>query len=170
MRNLAYWVCNVGKGKLGVMPRPLGGESLESQMERLKGEGTDVLVSMLTESEIDKLDLRREPEACSKKGIRFLNFPIQDQNVPPDRASFGQLVRDLTSELLAGKGVVIHCHGGIGRSGLTAACILVGQGRSPEAACLTVSMARRYEVPSTEQQRLWISSWASEPTYVPDQE
>jgi protein-tyrosine phosphatase len=170
MRNLAYWVCNVGRGNLGIMPRPLGGQALESQMNQLKTEGTDVLVSMLTAPEVDELDLRKEPEACSKKGIRFLNFPVPDQSVPPDRAAFEQLIRDLTGELLAGRGVVIHCHGGIGRSGLAAACILVGQGRSPEGACLTVSMARRYEVPSTEEQRQWISSWPSYQTSLRDRE
>jgi protein-tyrosine phosphatase len=53
--------------------------------------------------------------------------------------------------------VAIHCRGGIGRSSLMAAAVLVQLGAAPEQAWDTVSVARGMPVPETEEQRAWLT-------------
>ena len=52
-----------------------------------------------------------------------------------------RVIRQVVAELLAGRGVVVHCWGGIGRSGFIAAGVLVAFGRAPEEATRIVNRA-----------------------------
>jgi protein-tyrosine phosphatase len=55
--------------------------------------------------------------------------------------------------------VAVHCYGGIGRSPLVAAAVLVRSGRSAQAAWQLVGRARGLRVPDTDDQRDWLSSF-----------
>ncbi len=50
--------------------------------------------------------------------------PIPDFGTPQDIASFYALVRETADKLRAGTNVLVHCAGGIGRTGTFAGCIL----------------------------------------------
>jgi protein-tyrosine phosphatase len=50
---------------------------------------------------------------------------------------------------------------GIGRSALLAACVLVGQGLTTEAAFERISKARGTKVPDTEEQIQWVLEFSS---------
>ncbi|MFZ4778647.1 MAG: protein-tyrosine phosphatase family protein [Terrimicrobiaceae bacterium] len=52
-----------------------------------------------------------------------------------------RVIRLLVAELLAGRGVVVHCWGGIGRSGFITAGVLVALGRTPDEATRIVDRA-----------------------------
>jgi hypothetical protein len=64
---------------------------------------------------------------------------------PVDRVGEGlhsiRVIRLVVAELLAGRGVVVHCWGGVGRSGLIAAGALVAFGRTPHEASHAVHQA-----------------------------
>jgi len=51
-----------------------------------------------------------------------------------------------------GKNIAIHCRAGIGRTGLSASCLLICDGYSAEAAMDMVSAARGVQIPDTEEQ------------------
>jgi len=51
------------------------------------------------------------------------------------------VIRRVVVELLAGRGVVVHCWGGVGRSGFIAAGVLVAFGRTPDEAARIVNRA-----------------------------
>ena len=52
-----------------------------------------------------------------------------------------RVIRQVVAELLAGRGVVVHCWGGIGRSGFIAAGVLVAFGQTPDEATRIVDQA-----------------------------
>jgi hypothetical protein len=52
-----------------------------------------------------------------------------------------RVIREVVVELRAGRGVVVHCWGGIGRSGFIAAGVLVAFGRTPDGATHIVDQA-----------------------------
>ncbi len=63
MRAELYWICNVGDGRLGVMPRPRGGDWLIDEVASLRELGVDVVISLLEAHEIEELEIREEENA-----------------------------------------------------------------------------------------------------------
>ncbi len=85
---------------------------------------TDCL-TLLENSELAKFRVQRLFAELSRAGIRCHHLPMADGAVPED---FGRLERalDFLKRLLtAGRIVVVHCYGGLGRTGLVTACFLL---------------------------------------------
>jgi protein-tyrosine phosphatase len=55
--------------------------------------------------------------------IEHIKFPINDGQTPADMVTFKSLVDDLVTRLHKGQVVVLHCKGGLGRTGLVSACV-----------------------------------------------
>ncbi len=151
-----YWIDSLWPGKLAISARPRGGDWLGDEVEGWRGEGIDVVVSLLTDEELPELGLEREADTAARHGLRFMNLPIPDRGVPASSAVAATFVEDLRKQLEQGHNAVIHCRQGIGRSGMIAAALLVKQGSSPSEAMQRVSQIRGVTVPETEQQRAWL--------------
>jgi protein-tyrosine phosphatase len=136
--------------------RHRSGDWLEDEVEGWRKEGVDVVVSLLTKSENEELDLTREASLVREKGIRFSSFPIEDRGVPSSSAKTDKLVEQLGAEIRPGKNVVIHCRQGIGRSSLISAAVLVSGGEDLKQALSHISQVRGVEVPETTEQRNWL--------------
>lgn len=63
-----------------------------------------------------------------------------------------KLVDDIVDAMSAGENVVVHCRGGLGRSGTIAACFLVARGRAPGEAIRLVRSARPGAVEVRDQE------------------
>ena len=139
-------------GRLAVMSRPSGGDALVRALQGLRRKGIDALVCALTEGERDLLGLAAEPELARDAGLAFIDFPIADFSVPDDD-DLAELAAKLAVRLRSGDYVVVHCRGGIGRSGTVAAAALIALGATAEQAMELVSEARGVPAPETESQR-----------------
>jgi len=66
-------------------------------------------------------------------------------------------VRDLVAwireRLRGGDNVVVHCRGGLGRTGTIAACVLVARGVEPDEAMRLVRASRPGAIESEAQER-----------------
>jgi protein-tyrosine phosphatase len=144
-----------GPGKLSTMAHPRGGADLAEDMTALRSAGVDVLVSALTESELDETELHDEVVSAEKAGLRFVSLPIADRGLP-DHSQVLPTLRSLAVELGTGIHVVTHCWSGIGRSSLLTATIMVLTGVAPDDAWRLISEARGCTVPETTAQRDWI--------------
>lgn len=160
MRAEIYWIKGVEPHRIATMPRPRAGDWLEDEIDSLKSQGVDALVSLLTPGEVMYMDLEQEPESCSACGIEFISFPIEDRETPESKTVTLQVVQQLAELVKEGKGVAIHCFAGIGRSTLIAACVLAYLGIEPRAALRFIEESRLCEVPDTPEQREWIYSFA----------
>src|SRR6266852_3083596 len=149
MNTQIYWIEGPWPGRLAISPRPRGGEWLEDEIRAWSQSGTDVVVSLLTRDEMTDLDLSNEAELCRASNISFISFPIEDLGVPASRGDALNLITEVECLLVEGHNIVIHCRGGIGRSGLLAASLLVSSGIEPEEAIRRVSAARGVSVPET---------------------
>jgi protein-tyrosine phosphatase len=126
---------------------------LDADLLRLRDEhGAKTLVTLLTDEELVWARIQRLSEACRSHGIEQLRLPIRDRGVPEDPAALVRLVEQILSRLRAGETVVVHCMGGLGRSGLVAACALVADGRRPSRAIADVRRARRGAIETTAQE------------------
>lgn len=155
-----YWISRSGSGRLATLSRPRGPELLNREIAHLRDQGVDILVSLLTDDEVHDLFLQDEAAACTRASIEFLWFPIADRTAPASIPKTAEFVRGLKEKMDTGRTVAIHCRGGIGRSSVIAACILVLEGAPSEVAFDRISIARGWEVPNTEEQREWVASFA----------
>ncbi|HLZ69628.1 MAG TPA: tyrosine protein phosphatase [Dehalococcoidia bacterium] len=160
MKAELYWIQDVGRGRLAMLPRPRAGDWLREEIASLRDDGVDVLVSLLTPYEIGELELDDEPRCCAAIGMEFVSFPIEDMRVPPSVEDTQRLVARLLAQLAAGKGVAVHCRAGIGRSSTIAACVLVEAGVSPEDAFARITAVRGVALPDTDEQREWVQRFA----------
>jgi len=68
-------------------------------------------------------------------------FPIRDFNVPDDKTAFIALAKTVAGRLLAGENILVHCAGGIGRTGTFAISVLLALHIDMDEAFNTVEIA-----------------------------
>jgi hypothetical protein len=104
--------------------------------------GASVLVTLLEEDEMSEIGLDGLLASVRDAGLESVWFPIRDCTAPSNVVETGRLVSRILDQLTAGRTVVIHCAGGIGRSGTIAACCLVAAGQDPARAIELVREVR----------------------------
>ena len=55
-------------------------------------------------------------------------FPIEDFGVPSDKQKFFEFTDNVAQSVLSGKNILVHCAGGVGRTGMFANCLLLAMG------------------------------------------
>jgi len=150
-----YTVARDLPGTLSIMAAPPGGAGLAAALAALRRDGVEVLVSLLPPEQAGALQLAAEPAAAVDAGLEFHALPIPDFGVP-DRAAAEAPLAALAGALAAGRHVAVHCWGGVGRSSLVAAALLVRTGVAPAAAWARIAAVRGVPVPETDAQRTWI--------------
>jgi protein-tyrosine phosphatase len=156
-----YWIDGTLPGHLAISARPRGGDWLEDEVFAWRESGVAVVASLLTPSETAELSLEDEPTLCAMHGLAFLSLPIPDRDIPESDAAALELVSTLGAELERGRGVLIHCRQGVGRSGMIAAAVLIAGGCTADDAMRAVSSARGLPVPETDAQAAWLSRMAA---------
>jgi protein-tyrosine phosphatase len=155
-----FWINPGANGRLAIVPRPRGNEWLANDLNALRRDGIDILVSMLTRAEAAELGLAREQACCEEAGMEFRSFPIPDHNVPASYRDLHELAEALATERRHGKNIGAHCCAGIGRSSLLLAAVLCVEGISPERALCLISKGRGMQVPDTQEQAEWLVAFA----------
>ncbi len=131
---------------------------LDADLQRLREHyKVDRLVSLMQAHEYDMLQIANLVERARAHGIAVRRFPIRDVSAPPARAMtrFIRMIEAIVDDVRAGRTVVIHCRGGVGRTGLVAASCLVALGHEPGDAIRRVRSARPGAVEVEEQER-WV--------------
>jgi protein-tyrosine phosphatase len=161
MKTEVYWVTGPWPGRLGIVPRPRGGDWLADEVRAWRAAGLHVVTSLLTPDEVAELDLQQEAARSREEGVEFQSFPIPDYGLPRSRASFLEWVHGLEKALQSGRNVGVHCRQGIGRSSVVVASLLVAAGEDADEAFRRIEKARGRPVPDTAEQRKWVSEMAS---------
>ncbi len=137
MQAKVYWVAGPWRGRLGILPRPRGGDWLKDETAAWRAAGVDMVVSLLEAEEEGEMILEGEAAAASASGIEFRTLPIPDRGVPASLESVAGLADDIVEALDVGKNVAVHCRQGIGRSGLIVGGVLVAAGSDVPTALRT---------------------------------
>lgn len=115
---------------------------------------TEVLVSLIEPFEFKALCVSELPEKTRSLGIQWMNLPIVDVGIPD--MSFEEKWKaegkELRQVLGADGRIVLHCRGGLGRTGMIAARLLVEFGMDPRAAIAKVRQARPGAIQTKEQE------------------
>lgn len=92
-------------------------------------------------------------EACATAGLSFLHHPIVDYSVPRDAQSFRTWLAQLLDELARGRGLYLHCRGGLGRTGTALGCLLALAGWGDDPVALVRRVYLRGAIEKGEQER-----------------
>ena len=130
---------------------------LATDVARIAAEGVDAVVSLIEPDEATDLSVPDLGPRIEAAGLTWLSFPIRDGGVPGDRAAFEALADRVSDLLDAGRHVVVHCKGGLGRAGTFASTVLVRRGVPPDEAIRQVRAARTGAVENRTQER-WIAA------------
>jgi protein-tyrosine phosphatase len=158
-----YWVQEIEPHRLAFGPRPRAGDWLADEIASWSQSGIRHVVSLLEDHEVYELGITEEAELCSKNGITYHAFPVVDRGVPASIAAANALFQKIASLVASGEPAYVHCRGGIGRSGLVAAGVLIHLGVPFESTFAMLSSARRLQVPDTQSQVDWTCSYAKRP-------
>jgi protein-tyrosine phosphatase len=155
-----FWIQTGNRLRLAIVPRPRGGDWLEDELQAMRRDGVDVLVSMLTAEEVPELGLTQEAAYCEQVGMIYRSYPVADREVPVSYAAFAAFLAELGQELHAGRSVAVHCRASIGRASLLLASLLSAEGFSPADAFTRITKARGLQVPDTPVQVRWVEGLA----------
>jgi protein-tyrosine phosphatase len=96
--------------------------------------------------------------------ITYQRFPIPDWHTPA-REKMAEILETIDVALFEQKKIYLHCYGGLGRTGLTVGCYLVGHGY-PGSEALYMITTLRSEIPGTQKlspetagQRKMVMEW-----------
>ena len=143
-----------GKGKIGMTfcpgkhdPHAMTGpweRDLESDLAAIAKWGATALVTLMELHELERLGVSSLGEIAVAQGLDWYHLPIRDVSVPSAafEAEWKSAGMALRTRLLGGESVVVHCRGGVGRTGLVAVRLLVELGEAPASALQRVRAAR----------------------------
>jgi len=149
---------SIGAGCLAVMAHPASAGNVAGTIREIAAMDFHQVISLLEPAEADLLGLAPEAELVTEQSMNFVSFPIADMGLPACSEDFGRLAHQIFTQIDAGTNTLIHCRGGVGRSGLLAAAVLLQGGRDVPAAFAQVSLMRGRRVPETEQQGAWLQA------------
>ncbi|XP_077772732.1 cyclin-dependent kinase inhibitor 3 isoform X5 [Podarcis muralis] len=92
--------------------------------DELKSYGVQDVFVLCTRGELSKYRVPHLLEAYQSQGIAVHHHPISDGDTP-DIAKCCLILKELRSCLEGDRKTLIHCYGGLGRSCLIAACLLL---------------------------------------------
>lgn len=132
---------------------------LEHDLDAIEAWGARTVASLVESREFDVYGVPGFVAAMRRRGFAWLHMPIADMAIPAaDFAmAWDRHGRDVLARLGAGERVLLHCAGGLGRTGMIAARILVEFGGEPAAAIAAVRIVRPGAIETTAQERFVLS-------------
>ncbi len=163
----SYWIIP-GRFLAGEYPRNPDQESSAAKLRDLTGAGIRVFIDLTTS--LDDLLPYRDMLRQLDPQTEHHAFPVPDMGIPLGDATMSDILDEIDSALARGKGVYVHCWGGVGRTGTVVGCWLARHGLAGEAALAKLeelwgqcpkSQFRRS--PETQHQRNYIAAWQENP-------
>ena len=142
---------------------------LDSDLDEIKAWGADAIVTLLEEFELKMLGIPNISDQVLKREIEWYHLPIRDLDIPDPQFDERWLDswQQLKSILFRGGKILLHCRGGIGRTGTIVAKLLVEFGFKPSHAIDLVRKVRpgTIETEAQEQYVLRLKRWPSSSSY-----
>ncbi len=127
------------------------GRDLQTDLQLLASQGVRALYGFITEPELAAVGAQSIADQARALGMEYLLLPIPDQGVPTHAEALAW-VRQAIERLQHGEKLVFHCLGGLGRSGMLAACVLAACGIPRQDAVARVRAARGPRALETTEQ------------------
>jgi ADP-ribosyl-[dinitrogen reductase] hydrolase len=160
-----YWVL---PGELLAGEHPRRGAPQKAQLrERLRSlmdAGIDCFLDLTMPDEFEPYEPDLPP------GVQYVRRPIRDHSLPGRPEHMVEILGHVESALRAGRRLYVHCHAGIGRTGMVVGCFLVEHGETGDHALESLNALWRQNersrswpfVPETEEQIEYVRQWRAQ--------
>lgn len=117
---------------------------LDLDLLKIRDWGACAIVSLMEKEEMEWYGVAGLPEKTLGLGMRHFHLPIIDMDIPDEvfEDNWTEQGAELRNLLLAGESIVIHCLGGLGRTGTICARLMIELGTDPQVAISRVRAAR----------------------------
>lgn len=132
----------IAPGKQGTLDGKTHRRDLQTDLQAIQHAGADLLVNLMEPHEMRAWQMHNYHAEAARLGLSVTHSPIRDVNTPDNLSTFSALVQDLYARVQRGETIVVHCLGGLGRSGTLAACLLVKDGLNAQDAMQLVKKCR----------------------------
>ena len=128
--------------------------NLSLDLDAIRDWGAAAVVTLIEPHEFVLLRVQNLGEAVRNRGLEWFHLPIQDGSIPDEvfERNWVKAGRALGALLLDGRGVLVHCRGGLGRAGTIAARLLIELGMEPSVAIGKVRSVRPGAIETREQE------------------
>ncbi|MCA9682743.1 MAG: isochorismatase family protein [Myxococcales bacterium] len=133
-----------GAGRVGLTLLPGRrdyGRDLGDDLATLRADGIGRVLCMVPRDELERYGVGDLLDAYREAGLTALHLPVVDQKAS-SVADMDQALAFIDAGVQAGEAVLVHCVGGLGRSGMAVACYLGKQGLDAAEAIARVRGAR----------------------------
>lgn len=129
---------------------------LRADLQAIQAFGATALVTLMESDELNRVAVPsgKLQDQISEFGLTWHHLPIKDVSIPEVRFEevWGETGTSLRKILRAGGKIVVHCLGGLGRTGTVAGRLLVELGDTPEIAIAKIRAARPGSIETTAQE------------------
>jgi protein-tyrosine phosphatase len=133
---------------------------LDADLAQLRELGATALVCLLEDHELDLYGISELVPKAETLGLRVLRLPIRDGGVPRSFEEVDNLLDEMQALESSGGRLVIHCRGGLGRTGTIAGCYLVRHGQTWSDALAMLHRVRSNRCPENPRQEAFIQQYA----------
>jgi predicted protein tyrosine phosphatase len=126
---------------------------LEADLAGIAAWGTTLLLTLMEQDELARHGVAHLG-ARAGRSMTWHALPIVDRQVPDSafEARWPTVAAEVLRRFDRGENVVVHCLGGLGRSGVIAARVLIERGLAPAAAMAAVRAARPGAIETAQQE------------------
>ena len=128
-------------------PSAFGGmwkRDLTTDLVTFKSWGCRTVVTLMEQHELDEFKVSQLGDRVQECGMEWIQLPIGDGGIPDDNfvERWNHLGLLLRQRLRNGESIIVHCRGGLGRTGTLVAQLLIEMGNGPEEAIDKVRRVR----------------------------
>jgi protein-tyrosine phosphatase len=131
---------------------------LDRDLVTLGEAGVTLLLLLVEDDELTRWGDMGIVEAAERRGLPVVRRPLPDGTAPRSAAEMDEMLSLLGKAREAGD-VAVACMGGVGRTGLVAACALVAAGMEADRAIARVRAVRHPEAVETAEQLAFVGAY-----------
>ena len=168
----SYWVVP-GRFAAGEYPSATNPIDALARLRALLRAGIGHFIDLTGPGELPPYaeDARNEADSLGLS-LRWERHPVTDMDVPSSPEQMSGILDAIDAAMSSGKGVYVHCWGGVGRTGTVVGCWLVRHGRTGDEALDQVAewwkgVEKAWRMPcspQTREQRDYVRNW-TEPSH-----
>lgn len=127
--------------------------SVGAALAAFRDAGAVAVVTMMQMPELIEHEADNIPILCAEFGMQWFHLPVEDSCAPamPFEQAFAQQKEALLALVQSGATIVIHCHGGSGRTGMMAAILMLELGYDADFVRTQIQQIRPKSLKSAVQ-------------------